>query len=94
MSEASGAGKVNGRWIYLFDNLKISVPLPSLTISRLTDGTLRISWPVSATGYTLQETTALPGGWANSSAAVIVQGSENVVEVTPTGATKFFRLLQ
>ena len=50
-----------------------------------------IAWPVSAQGFVLQETSALPGGWTNSTAAVTVQGSSNVATITPTGE-KFYRL--
>jgi hypothetical protein len=53
-----------------------------------------ITWPVSATGFVLQETSALPGGWTNSTATVTVQGSANVVDVTPTGKSKLYRLAQ
>jgi len=53
-----------------------------------------ITWPVSATGFVLQETSALPGGWTNSTATVTVQGSQNVVDITPVGKSKFYRLAQ
>ena len=66
---------------------------PTLSISQLA-GMVIITWPVSATGYLLQETAALPGGWTNSTATVTVQGSQNVVDVTPTGKSKFYRLAQ
>jgi len=67
-------------------------PLPTLTTSQ-SAGMVTITWPVSATGFLLQETSALPGGWTNSSATVTVQGSLNVVDITPTAA-KFYRLAQ
>ena len=67
-------------------------PRPTLTISQ-SAGMVTITWPVSATGFVLQETSALPGGWTNSAATVAVQGPLNVVDVTPTG-TKFYRLAQ
>jgi hypothetical protein len=67
-------------------------PPPALSVSQ-SAGMVIITWPVSATGFVLQETSALPGGWTNSTAAVTVQGSTNVVNITPTG-TKFYRLQQ
>ncbi len=66
-------------------------PPPALSVS-LSAGKAIIAWPVSATGFVLQETSALPSGWTNSSATVVVQGSANVVDATPTGKSKFYRL--
>ena len=65
-------------------------PLPALSISQ-SAGMVILTWPASATGSVLQETSALPGGWTNSAATITVQGPLNVVEITPTG-TKFYRL--
>jgi hypothetical protein len=65
-------------------------PAPTLSVS-LSAGMVTITWPMSATGFVLQETSALPGGWTNSTATVTVQGPLNVVNITPTG-TKFYRL--
>jgi hypothetical protein len=76
--------------IHLVPGLR--VPRPTLTISQ-SAGMVTITWPVSATGFVLQETAALPGGWTNSTATVTVQGPLNVVDVTPTGK-KFYRLAQ
>ena len=74
--------------IHLVPGLR--VPLPALSVSQ-SAGMVIITWPTSATGFVLQETSALPGGWVNSAATVTVQGSLNVVDITPTG-TKFYRL--
>jgi hypothetical protein len=59
------------------------------------DGTLRLAWPVSPAGYTLQENAdvAAAAGWTAGTTAPTVEGAENVVNVTTTG-TKFFRLFQ
>jgi len=40
----------------------------------------------------LQETSALPGGWTNSSVSVFVQGDRSVATVIPGGNAKFYRL--
>jgi hypothetical protein len=75
------------------DNLVLSgatVP-PPLRISRLgTDA--RLAWPMSATGYVLEETTALPGEWITSSAEVMVEVDQFVAMIPPAGMAKFFRL--
>jgi len=68
-------------------------PKPALSVS-LSAGQASLAWPVSATGFVLQETSALPGGWTNSAATAAVQGPANVVEATPTGKSKFYRLEQ
>ncbi len=65
---------------------------PALSASQAA-GKVIISWPVSATG-TLQETSALPGGWKDFTASINVQGSLNVVEIAPTGKATFYRLGQ
>jgi hypothetical protein len=68
-------------------------PLPkvALTISR-TGSNIRVAWPVSG-GFLLQESTSAPGNWVNSSAAVVIQGNENVAVITATvGTAKFYRL--
>jgi hypothetical protein len=59
------------------------------------DGTIRLSWPTSATGFVLQENDAIgvQTGWRPVTVASTVEGAENVVTLTPTG-TKFFRLAQ
>ena len=75
---------------------RANVPLaspPALSVS-LSAGKVTLAWPVSATGFVLQETSALPGGWTNSTATVTVQGSQNVVNITPAGGSKFYRLEQ
>jgi hypothetical protein len=71
----------------------VTLPPTALSIS-LSAGMVVISWPVSATGFVLQETSAMPGGWTNSAAPVTVQGSQNVVDISPTGKSKFYRLEQ
>ena len=64
---------------------------PLLAVSQSGNDT-RIAWPVSATGFVLQETSALPGGWGDSSASVAVVGNLNVAVIAPTGTAKFYRL--
>ena len=69
----------------------VTVPQPTLTISQAGNG-IRVAWPASATGFVLQETSSPQGNWANSSAAVVVQGNENVAVIATTGTLKFYRL--
>ena len=69
----------------------VTVTQPTLAISWAGSG-IRVAWPVSATGFVLQETISSQGNWTNSSTAVVVQGNENVAVITTTGAPKFYRL--
>jgi hypothetical protein len=81
----------------LLDNVRllpgIRVPSPPLSISRAA-GKVLVTWPVSAQGFVLQETSDLPGGWANSAATVTEQGPSYVAESAPTGSSRFYRLTQ
>lgn len=71
----------------------VTIPEQSPTLAvTVESGSLRIAWPSEATGYVLQETTALPGGWINSPAAINVEGNLNTANVELTGEGRFFRL--
>lgn len=65
---------------------------PVLTIQRWTGNQLRIAWPVAAAGFTLQQSSALPGGWANSGLVLAVEGNENAAYSPVTGGGLFYRL--
>ena len=71
-----------------------ATPTPPALSILLTGGTVRCSWPTSASTFALQEAGSLPGGWTNSSAALQVQGSDNVVLTPVVNRTKFYRLVQ
>jgi hypothetical protein len=65
---------------------------PTLTIQRWTNNQVRISWPTSFTGYSLQQSLALTSGWRFSGLAVTVEGSENVAYAPASTGLQFFRL--
>ncbi len=67
---------------------------PALTVAKWTGNQVRLSWPASATGFSLQSTTTLPVGWADAGLAVSVEGSENAVYAPLSGAEKFYRLVK
>ncbi|HWH70698.1 MAG TPA: hypothetical protein VNT26_15015, partial [Candidatus Sulfotelmatobacter sp.] len=71
-----------------------ATPLPPSLAMLPVDGTVRFSWPTSAAGFALQETAVLPSGWTNSTAAVQVQGADNVAVVPLVERAKFYRLIQ
>lgn len=70
-------------------------PTPSLSMEPSAPGSsdFTIRWPVSATGWALEENPGLmPAGWVPSVRAVSVVGEFNEVSVTPDGTPRFFRL--
>lgn len=67
---------------------------PGLTVIR-EGNTVRISWPTSATGFSLESTPSLsPANWQNVTQPVQVVGDQNVVTVPIATGNAFFRLHQ
>ena len=86
-------------WAYSaqWDYIRIGVPLPpgppTLQITR-TGNSLSLSWPVAATGFTLQKTSSLsPASWSNAGVST-VQGNMNVFTTTIGSVMQFYRLTQ
>jgi hypothetical protein len=79
------------------DNIVITgvtiIITPALSVSRV-DTDIRIAWPVSAEGFTLQETGSLPGEWTDSPATAMVEGNENIVMVPIGTGARFYRLIR
>jgi hypothetical protein len=77
------------------DNVRVTfVPsqTPTLTIQQVPGSQVRLAWPASALGWTLQTSTSLlPGEWTDSAAPVTVEGSENAV-YAPVSGKRFYRL--
>jgi hypothetical protein len=88
-SNTTSLGRVNGPRL----RGAIGIAPPSLSIE-LVGGNIRILWPTSATGYSLQSTTSLaPASWGAAGGTLTVEGDNNVVTLPATG-TQFFRLQQ
>ena len=68
--------------------------IPIVGITNTAPGILGIAWPVSSTGWILQETPDLsPASWVTSARQVTTSGPLNQVSVSnPTGKL-FFRLV-
>src|SRR5262245_37699037 len=66
---------------------------PSLTVEPPNNGQIRISWTGAASGYQLQETSALGNAWQPSGALPVLQNNEYVLTFVPQGTAKFFRLV-
>ena len=73
---------------------KVTVP-PTLTIRPSTGSQLRVAWPTSFVGYTLQQSSSPTTGWAATGLTVTVEGNENAVYApTTTTGSQYFRLIK
>ncbi len=73
-------------------SLLTPAPAPALTVQAGSGGTIKVTWPASATGYVLQSSSSASGGWANSSLTVTTEAGQNVVTDTAGGGAQFYRL--
>ncbi|MCC6231533.1 MAG: immunoglobulin domain-containing protein [Verrucomicrobiales bacterium] len=64
---------------------------PSLLATR-SGNTLTLSW--TGSGFQLQQSASVSGGWQNSTLTVTSAGAVNTVTLTPGQAQQFFRLIQ
>ena len=67
---------------------------PILKVQPWTGGQIRISWPAVATGYTLQRSSTVAGGYVSAGLTVTVEGSENAAYDSTGTAAKFCRLIK
>jgi len=74
----------------------ILAPVPSPQITPVAGGQFQISWPAAAVGYVLKKATNLtpPVVWSQFSDTVTSTNGQNVVTITNTGSTTFYRLRQ
>jgi hypothetical protein len=69
-------------------------PISASLAIEIVGSNVRVSWPTSATGFSLQSTTSLsPASWGPAGGTLTVEGDQNVVTLPATG-TQFFRLQQ
>lgn len=66
---------------------------PMLTIQPWTGNQIRIAWPTSYTGYGIEQSSTVTGGWTTSGLTVQVEGTDNVVYAPASTSTpQYFRL--
>jgi hypothetical protein len=66
---------------------------PLLSIEAVAAGQVRLLWPTSAVGFTLQANTDLnTANWSFAGAPPSVAGTNNVVLESTTGSRRFYRL--
>lgn len=70
-----------------------SVTNPTLTLSLLSNGSARLAWPTSPTGYALESTSELETPvWMPVTNALQIQGDEFCVVIDTSNQQRFFRL--
>jgi len=74
----------------------IAVEPPLLEIAQAADGGVAISWPASATGFTLESRASLgsPGDWLSAGATPILEGDRLIVRSAAPANAQFYRLRQ
>jgi len=78
-------------WQVTISNLTL-VPVPRLEVTQA-GPEVTVSWPVSATGYKLEQAADLPAtDWSSVTNAVATTGDRFSVRVEAHGAQRFFRL--
>jgi hypothetical protein len=91
----------NGGWGWVgMDSVGIpgvltGVPeVPSLTIALWTGNQVRLSWPASAAGYTLESSSTVNSGYADAGLTVTAEGSDNVAYAPASSNAQFYRLVK
>ncbi len=82
---------------YLTGSITATSPFQKvfLSMAQIGGSQLRLSWPVSATGLTLQYATSLTAqDWTTEPTAVVDTATEHTVTVPTAGQPKFFRLVK
>ena len=64
---------------------------PTLKL-KVGDGVIRLSWPVTATGYSLFSSSAIGGTWEPVGETVLATSGDNVAVISPDETTRLFRL--
>jgi hypothetical protein len=67
---------------------------PRLRLQLWSARRVRLSWPAAYSGYALQSSSRLSGGWASSGLAVTVVGNEYVAFDTIGSVQKYYRLMK
>lgn len=78
--------------VWAFANQLVALPAV-LTIKQVSPTQVRIAWPAAATGYQLQASSSVAGGYANLAVTPILEGDEWVVYQSIAGE-QFYRLIR
>ena len=96
-SEAMSGGAYSltgGFWSIISAVQTVNSPL--LSITHTGSSSVVVSWPSSATGFTLQQTAnlAATNSWAASGYVVTTNGATESITIAPPSGSLFFRLVQ
>ena len=69
----------------------VSQPAPSLSIQRQGPN-VRVSWPVSATGFVLDQSPMVPGGWSQVPFPYVTNATEISITAPANVGNSFFQL--
>jgi hypothetical protein len=93
---ANSQAGIGTHHMYGFSNRELQLPgsQPSLQIAAIAVGSLEISWPQAATGFTLKSTAALPsaGAWQAVATAPVVSQGRYRVTVPASATAQYYRL--
>jgi len=93
MTMSGGPFSVNGGFWSIIAAVQTS-GAPSLNISVNGPGTVLLSWPASAGGFSLQQNSALGSGtWTTVNGTVNVVGGQNQLQISTKPGNNFFRLV-
>ncbi len=73
--------------------LSVTPGQPALSVALAGDGSLTLSWPVTA-GFGLQSSTTMTGGWQNVTDVPTIAGGISSLKVIPSGTALYYRLRQ
>jgi len=78
---------------YLIQSLITGPSVPTfLSIEPWPGNQVRIAWPTSSPGYSIEQSSDVSGGWGPSGLPIGVEGSENAAYAPTTNSAQFFRL--
>ncbi|MGC3959764.1 MAG: LamG domain-containing protein [Verrucomicrobiota bacterium] len=70
------------------------VPQPVLIVQSTPGNQVRLSWPTTAVGFSLQKSVSVNGGWTDAGLTSSVEGSENAAYTSTTNNAQFYRLVK
>lgn len=67
----------------------------NLGAARVVGGRIRLSWPTAAADFVLQESDSVGTPvWKAVTGNTVTEGNQSVVEITPAGSSRFYRLVK
>jgi len=76
------------------DLIVVEPPRPQLTI-RLLSSVVELSWPTNASAFRLQSAESIaPAAWSDVSNSPAISGQDYRLQLPPSGAARFFRLVK